>query len=219
MGLALLPRFLFAYVAMVLAAGMGGIPAAAQSETGAAAPSPPATAPSAAGASAAEQVAHFVTSVMPTANFVSAASRLAVSRASSGKIRQIAEMLAKDQPAVTRSLSAWVNVTGPVITRNPRLAGVSGPAARISAPNFLPSQADTLQRLSASQGKKFDLLFVSSQMEALSQLQTLYRDFIQNGADPGLVAIAARELPKVEEAISAVDAANPDGSPKVKPSR
>jgi hypothetical protein len=42
--------------------------------------------------------------------------------------------------------------------------------------------------------------------EALVQLQTLYRDFAHTGADPGLQAIAARELPKVEQTISALGA-------------
>jgi len=39
----------------------------------------------------------------------------------------------------------------------------------------------------------------------LVQLQILYRDFLQNGTDPGLRAIATRELPKLEQTISALD--------------
>jgi multidrug efflux pump subunit AcrA (membrane-fusion protein) len=63
-----------------------------------------------------------------------------------------------------------------------------------------------LQRLSASQGRVFDSLYISTLTEALAQLQTLYRDFSLTGADPGLQAIAVRELPKVEQTISALDA-------------
>jgi predicted outer membrane protein len=63
-----------------------------------------------------------------------------------------------------------------------------------------------LQRLSASQGRDFDSLYVSTLTEALVQLQTLYRDFSLTDADPGLKAIAVRELPKVEQTISALDA-------------
>lgn len=203
MGHPFLPGCLSACAAKALAAVMAVVPAAAQ--TGAA-PSPPATAtPSPGSPSSSELVARFVTSVMPTANFVATASRLAISKSSNGKIQKIAETLAKDQSTITRSLSAWVNVTGPVVTRNPHTAGESGPAARISAPNFLPFQADNLQRLSAAQGKNFDKLFVSTQMEALVQLQTLYRDFIQNGTDPGLLVLAKGALPKVEQSISALD--------------
>jgi hypothetical protein len=40
----------------------------------------------------------------------------------------------------------------------------------------------------------------------LVQLQLLYRDFSLTDADPGLKAIAVRELPKVEQTISALDA-------------
>jgi hypothetical protein len=59
-----------------------------------------------------------------------------------------------------------------------------------------------LRRLSASQGRDFDSLYVSTLTEALVQLQTLYL----TDADPGLKAIAVRELPKVEQTISALDA-------------
>jgi hypothetical protein len=40
----------------------------------------------------------------------------------------------------------------------------------------------------------------------LVQLQTLYRDFSLTDADPGLKAIAVRELLKAEQTISALDA-------------
>ncbi|MGH6812778.1 MAG: hypothetical protein ACREDM_10655 [Methylocella sp.] len=56
--------------------------------------------------------------------------------------------------------------------------------------------------LSASRGHGFDTIHV---MDALVQLQTLYRDFTQTGADPGLQVIAVRELPKVEQTISALN--------------
>jgi hypothetical protein len=42
--------------------------------------------------------------------------------------------------------------------------------------------------------------------EALVQPQTLYRDFSLIDADPGLKAIAVRELPKIEQTISALHA-------------
>jgi predicted outer membrane protein len=152
-------------------------------------------------------MSHFVTTAIPTVNFIATASRMAISNSHNSKIQKFAETLAKDQTAVARSLNAWVNVSGPVVTLRSPYTGKIGPgAAKLSAPNLLPPQVGNLHRLSASQGKNFDSLFVSTQMEALVQLQTLYRDFIQNGTDPGLMAIAARELPKVEQSMSALDA-------------
>jgi len=151
-------------------------------------------------------MAHFVASTIPTANFLATASRLAISNSHNTKIQKFAEALAKDQTAVANSLAAWVNVNGPVVNLRSPYTGQIGPgAARLSAPNLLPSQVSNLKRLSASQGSSFDKLFVSTQMEALVQLQILYRDFLQNGTDPGLRAIATRELPKLEQTISELD--------------
>ena len=151
-------------------------------------------------------MAHFVASTIPTANFLATASRLAISNSHNTKIQKFAEALAKDQTAVANSLAAWVNVNGPVVNLRSPYTGQIGPgAARLSAPNLLPAQVSNLKRLSASQGSSFDKLFVSTQMEALVQLQILYRDFLQNGTDPGLLAIATRELPKLEQTISELD--------------
>ena len=151
-------------------------------------------------------MAHFVASTIPTANFLATACRLAISNSHNTKIQKFAEALAKDQTTVANSLAAWVNVNGPVVNLRSPYTGQIGPgAARLSAPNLLPAQVSNLKRLSASQGSGFDKLFVSTQMEALVQLQILYRDFLQNGTDPGLRAIATRELPKLEQTISELD--------------
>jgi predicted outer membrane protein len=154
-----------------------------------------------------ELTARFVASALPNANFIAAASRMATANSHNGKIRKFAETLAKDQSAVANSLAAFVNVNGPVVTLNNPYTGKIGPgAAKLSAPQLLPSQASNLRRLSAERGHGFDSIYVSAMTEALRQLQTLYRDFAQTGANPGLQAIAVRELPKVEQTISALNA-------------
>ncbi len=190
-----------AVAARTLAALVLAAPAAAQTGVGA---NPP---PVSSGASSSsELISRFVASAIPTANFIAAASRVASANSHDGKIRKFAEALAKDQTAVANSLAAWVNVNGPVVTLRSPYTGRIGPgAARLSAPQLLPPQRSDLQRLSASQGHDFNSLYVSTLTEALGQLQTLYRDFSQTGgADPGLQAIAVRELPKVEQTISAL---------------
>lgn len=210
MEITFLPKRLSASVFAVqaLAAVAAAMPAAAQ--TGDPATPPPAASPSPApapsGSSLSELMAQFVASTIPTANFLATASRLAISNSHNTKIQKFAEALAKDQTAVANSLAAWVNVNGPVVSLRSPYTGQIGPgAARLRAPNLLPSQVSNLKRLSASQGSSFDKLFVSTQMEALVQFQILYRDFLQNGTDPGLRAIATRELPKLEQTISALD--------------
>lgn len=195
-----------AFAAGASAVLLAAAPATAQTGVEAPPSPPPASSPSPPGASSSELMAHFVASAIPTANFIATASRLAISKSRHNKIQKFAEALAKDQTATANSLAGWVNVNGPVVTLRSPYTGQIGPgAARLSAPNLLPAQVTNLQRLSALQGSAFDSLFVSTQMEALVQLQTLYRDFIQNGSDPGLRAIAMRELPKVEQTMSALD--------------
>lgn len=186
-----------AVAGLVLAA-----PAAAQ--TGVDANPPPVSSGT---SSPAELTARFVASAIPNANFIAAASRMASANSHNGKLRDLAGKLAKDQTTAANSLVAWVNVNGPVVTLRSPYTGKIGPgAATLSAPQLLPPQVSDLRRLSASRGRDFDSLYVSTLMETLVQLQALYRDFGQTGADPGLQAIAVRELPKVEQAISALRA-------------
>jgi predicted outer membrane protein len=188
-----------ALTAKALAALVLAAPAAAQTAN----PPPVSTGTS----SPSELTARFVASAIPTANFIALGSRMASANSHNDKIRKFAEALAKDQTAVANSLEAWVNVNGPVVTLRSPSTGKIGPgAAKLSAPQLLPPQRSNLQRLSASQGRDFDSLYVSTLTEALVQLQTLYRDFSLTDADPGLKAIAVRELPKVEQTISALDA-------------
>jgi predicted outer membrane protein len=191
-----------ALMAKALAALVVATPAAAQ--TGVDANPPPVSSGT---SSSSELTARFVATAIPTTNFIAAASRMASANSRNGKIQQFAEALAKDQTAVANSLDAWVNVNGPVVTLRSPYTGKIGPgAAKLTAPQLLPPQRSNLQRLSASQGRDFDSLYVSTLTEALVQLRTLYRDYSLTGADPGLQAIAVRELPKVEQTISALDA-------------
>ena len=189
---------LFKTLATMLLAG----PAAAQ--TGVDANPPPGPSGT---SSSSELTARFVASALPNANFIAAASRMAIGNSHNGKIRKFAETLAKDQTGVANSLAAFVNVNGAVVTLRSPYTGKIGPgAAKLSSPQMLPSQASDLRRLSAVRGHGFDSIYVSAMMEALGQLQTLYRDFAHTGANPGLQAIAVRELPKVEQMISALNA-------------
>lgn len=212
MPIAFKPAWLIA--AGILAALAFAVPAGAETgtapppsppgaETGAG-PAPPSS-PSAA-ASPHEMVARFVAGAIPNANFIAQASRMAGTYSRNGKLRDLASQLAKEQFSVANALTAWVNVSGPVVTRSPFAGQAGGALGRVSAPRLLQEQADKLQQLSTTRGGTFDKLYVSSVMAALVQLQTLYREFAGTGTDAGLQAIADRELPKVETAISALDA-------------
>lgn len=206
MGNTFLPKRARAIVAGAFVTLTAAVSAAAQTGGEAAPPPAASSSPAPPSVSASELMSHFVATAIPTTNFIATASRMAVSKSHNAKVQKFAAALATDQTALANSLAGWVNVNGPVVTLRSPYTGQIGPgAAKLKAPNLLPAQVTNLQRLSASNGHDFDARFVSAQMEALVQLQTLYRDFIQNGTDPGLHAIATRELPKVEQTISALD--------------
>jgi predicted outer membrane protein len=158
-------------------------------------------------ASQRELTEHFVATALPAANFISHASRMASTNSQNKKLRELAEELAKSQNAVAVSLAGWVNVSSSVVTRRSPYTGKigNGAAARLSAPALLPAQVRNLQRLSAARGPSFDSLYISTVKEALDQLQTLYKGYDQPSLDPGLKAIADRELPEVEKTINALD--------------
>jgi predicted outer membrane protein len=178
------------------------LPATAAAQTGTAIESPPAAS---AALPPAEQIARFIASAIPTANYIASASRMATAYAQNSKLHEIALELAKDQTSVANSLTAWVNVSGPVVTRRSPSAGGSAGATKVTAPRLLPAQVSNLRQLSQLRGQGFDALYVSSLKESLSQLQMLYRDLGEAGGDAGLRAIANRELPKLEKAISALN--------------
>jgi predicted outer membrane protein len=153
-----------------------------------------------------EQMTRFLGTAIPGTNYIASASRMATAHAQNSKLRKIALDLAKDQTSVANSLAAWVNVSGPVVTRKNPYAAAGGGATRVTAPRLLPDQVSLLQQLSQLRGQNFDSLYVSSVKETLAQLQTLFRDFGEGGGDAGLRAIAKWELPKLEETISALNA-------------
>ena len=157
-------------------------------------------------ASPPEQMTRFLATAVPGTNFIASASRMAVAFAHNSKLQKLAGEINKEQTSVAVTLSAWVNVNGPVVTRqNPYAAGGGG-ITKVTAPQLLPDQVSLLQQLSQLRGPGFDSLYVSSLKETMGQLQTLFHEFGEGGGDAGLRAIAKRELPKLEETISALNA-------------
>jgi predicted outer membrane protein len=176
-----------------------GMPGLAQAPPGL---PPPADAPAAAGATLAslENAAAFVADAFPDVHFLNEASRMAIAHATNEKVRDLAPRVAREETAVGISMMHWVRTSGHETP--PKLPTL---AVGFNPPRMLAVQAGVLQRLSSLQGRDFDVLYVSVEKEGLRRLQTIYQDFIQNGADPGLHAIAAQELPAVKQLIAALD--------------
>jgi len=168
---------------------------------------PSSSAPEAARPTSADAMAHLVSNAIPTTYFITTASRMAMGKTHNGKLLKLAETLVKEQTPAGASLAPFVNVNNAVVTLRSPFTGKVGPGARrLAAPNLLPSQAADLRTLSSAQNGKFDDLYVSTVMAALVQLQALYRDYSLAGTDEDLKAIVTRELPKVEQSLSAFEA-------------
>lgn len=167
----------------------------------------------------------FVATVQPTADFLGASSRLALARSESGRIRSFARGEANAENRTRASLIAWrrdqeraalAAAATPTIDRlGPIVGAVSVPLGAIGTPGSpltpLPS-ADRLEaaaqaelgRLSTLLGPDFDSSYRSAQGDALFRLEKAYEDFILNGDDETLRALAVRELPKVQRWIAEV---------------
>ena len=152
------------------------------------------------------RMTRFLGAAIPGANFIASASRMAAAFSHDAKVRKLATELAKEQTSLANSLVQWVNVSTSVVTRqNPYAEGRSG-VTKVQAPRLLPDQVSKLQELSNLRGEKFDSLYVASLKETLGQLQPLFREFSEGGGDDSLRKIAKRELPKLEDTISALNA-------------
>ena len=143
--------------------------------------------------------AAFVANAFPSIHFLDQTSRMAMSHSNNGKVRDLAQEVAKEETTVGNSLAHWVHKGGSVVPDqfSPNLHL----AVRLKAPKMLPEQAGFLQRLSTLQGRDFDAMCVSIEKEALQHLAAVYQDYALHGDDPSLQAIAARELPEVKRLI------------------
>ncbi|VTZ52040.1 conserved exported hypothetical protein [Methylocella tundrae] len=147
-----------------------------------------------------EQSAAFIGDAFPSIHFLDQASRMAIAHSKNDKIRDFAEHVAQDETSVGNSLMHWVRTGGA------GAADETSPSNRlaigIKPPRMLASQANFLQHLSGLQGHDFDVMYVSIEKDALQNLASVYELYVRNGLDPGLQAIATRELPEVKHLIS-----------------
>ena len=172
----------------------------------------------------------FAAIVRPTADFAAAAGDLAVSASESPSLRAVARREAANAREITAEIAGWRRdeavadakaAQAPTIDRlGPIANAISVPLEAIartaSAPGYaftrLPSadridaaaQAD-LARLAALTGPPFDALYVDLDLVALRRLERVCRDFVLNGDDPTLRALAVHALPKLQRDIAALE--------------
>jgi predicted outer membrane protein len=125
-----------------------------------------------------------------------------------GPLAPLADLATAPLGVASTVTTGVTNGVGDVLTG--RSVAIDNPLAPLtvtrtpdpSSAQLLPSDRDDLSRLSGLSGRRFDALYRSTQSDSLHQLATLYRDYIQSGDDPGLRAIAVRELPKVQRRLT-----------------
>ena len=161
---------------------------------------------------------NFVAAATPAIAFSEGASRLASTQSRGARIRRFAS---RDDAVQTRAAEAFVkwgvserarsvaavetrslDMLGPVFGLG-TLLGL-GSSYDVSVAVLPPglhadlAERDALKRLGALDGAAFDALYAPAQVDALARLVAIYTDFIRNGDDEELRALAVRELPKAK---------------------
>ena len=161
----------------------------------------------------------------PTAAFLARASRLAEGRAAARRLRAFASREAGEQEAIEEALSAAAAPTPvtadpldlaavaaasvdegaeAILSKLPRLLRTPG-AQSVAVDRAIAERGnDDLARLANLDGRAFDTLYVDTQRDGLTRLVGLYRNYIQNGDDQMLRAVAVHELPKAEARLAAL---------------
>ncbi|ACB93784.1 DUF4142 domain-containing protein [Beijerinckia indica] len=181
------------------------------------------------------QTARFINDVLPAAQFLDEASRMALTHSHDQRIRRMARRIAGQQTMATNTMTAFLTtgntraaglMTGrsvAVQTGNPTdnplapVGGLSnvvtGGALGTQPMGMRPGtfalsthQSEELERLAKLRGPDFDRLYVSTQIDAMRQLAVIYRDYRQNGDNPGLREFAGSALPLLTRTIARLSA-------------
>ena len=149
----------------------------------------------------------FMAETRPTNDFLAVSSRLAEARAERPAIRAFARREGAGRAEMTAAFAAWdmdlQRHTAAADARLDVLSRLVAPADnRVVIDAAQP--APDLTRLAAQQGREFDAVYVSDQTRALERLVAAYKDFILNGDDEGLRALAVRDLPQAQRLLAEV---------------
>jgi hypothetical protein len=153
----------------------------------------------------------FIANVTPNIDFLTRSSRLAETKSAAASMRAYAGAEAFAQADVAADLAIarvpYVAATGDAgglmsgrSVATDAAPEKAGPAANDRA---ALTPAD-LEQLSALSGRAFDDGYWTRQLDALSQLRADYVAYIARGDDASLVAMAKRELPRVERQLLAL---------------
>lgn len=156
----------------------------------------------------------YISNVQPNINYLNAASRLALKSSSSARLRGFAHKVALNQTIAGNSLVAWEQLNSYTPSQQGSGNGGNGgngqqadaqtgrSSSGSNTGRLLPSDSKDLGRLRSRQGRSFDALYRTTQLDSLRQLSTLYRGYIDNGDNDTLKRNAQRQLAAVQQRIA-----------------
>ena len=153
----------------------------------------------------------FLTDVNLSVDFLDRSSRMALDNSKSPQIRTFARSEAAEQTHTLNAFYDWSQKdAAPVaIASN---AGTDGlltgrsvaidKPVKVAAPQIATDHSEDIDRLYGLTGSEFDESFKAAQVTTLTQLVSIYQEYITNGDEPALKTMATRELPKINRRLA-----------------
>ena len=152
----------------------------------------------------------FLADVMPSVDFLDRSSRLALDNSQSPRLKDFAKGEAREQTLAANALDAWIDqdkvqavaaTAGPDGLLTGRSVAIDTPAP-VVAPAFPPVSQEDFDRMYGLTGAEFDQSYKATQMDSLKHLVAAYQEYITNGDEPTLKALATSELPKINRKLA-----------------
>ena len=150
----------------------------------------------------------FLTNANQDIDFLDRSSRFALDNSKSAKIKAFAYDQARDQTMAANAIGDWIKADlggDQVITGRSVALDNASPAVRKLVTMKPPVAQEDLDNLEGLTGKDFDDIYKARQKATLEQLKDLYAIYATSGDDAKLVAIATRELPKINHRLAELD--------------
>ena len=147
----------------------------------------------------------FLDNVVPNVDFLDRASRIAILDSKSAKVRDFAKGTATDATNTANAIYDWSKADGTTSVASNEAPLQTGRSVAVQqAPDLrLPRGQEDIDALYGADAKEFDAQYKKAQIDALTQVQTDYTDYIAKGDDPALKALATKELPKITKRLAA----------------
>ena len=147
----------------------------------------------------------FLTHANQDIDFLDRSSRFALQNSKNTKVKAFAYEEARDQTLTANAIGDWITADlggDKVVTGRSVALDSVGPETGKLISMTTPVGQEDLDNLEGLTGKDFDDIYKARQKLALTQLKTLYTIYAASGDDPKLVAIATRELPKINRRLA-----------------